>query len=79
MVTLPPLPLKLVAMGFLCARELFEYTCQLLSIVLVLQDNNIKEILEKGGQTITLTIIPTFIYEHMIKWYVHVQVILSLL
>lgn len=45
--------------------------------LLFLQDNQIKEILEKGSQTITLTIIPTFIFEHMIKWYV--QVILSLL
>ena len=49
----------------------------MLLLTLVLQDKDIKDILEKGGQTISLTIIPTFIFEHMIKWYV--QVILSLL
>lgn len=35
--------------------------------VVGLKDNDIKAILDKAGQTITLTILPTFIYEHMMK------------
>lgn len=35
--------------------------------VVGLKDNDIKAILDKAGSTVTLTIIPTFIYEHMIK------------
>ena len=39
------------------------------SLFFILQDSDIKAILEKAGQTITLTIIPTFIFEHMVKWW----------
>ncbi|KAK2574214.1 Syntenin-1 [Acropora cervicornis] len=35
--------------------------------VVGLKDNDIKAILDKAGSTVTLTIIPTFIYDHMIK------------
>lgn len=35
--------------------------------VVGLKDSDIKEILDKGGRTISLTIIPSFIYEQMIK------------
>ncbi|CAH3120439.1 unnamed protein product [Porites lobata] len=50
--------------GLLTEHNLVEVNGQ---NVVGLKDNDIKAILEKGGQTITLTVIPTFIYEHIIK------------
>lgn len=50
--------------GLLTEHNLVEVNGQ---NVVGLKDNDIKAILEKGGQTITLTVIPTFIYEHIMK------------
>lgn len=50
--------------GLLTEHNLVEVNGQ---NVVGLKDNDIKAILEKGGQTITLTVIPTFIYEHIVK------------
>lgn len=50
--------------GLLIEHNLVEVNGQ---NVVGLKDNDIKVILEKGGRTISLTIIPTFIFEHMIK------------
>ncbi|KAJ7333686.1 hypothetical protein OS493_015768 [Desmophyllum pertusum] len=50
--------------GLLIEHNLVEVNGQ---NVVGLKDNLIKEILEKCSQTITLTIIPTFIFEHMVK------------
>lgn len=50
--------------GLLIEHNLVEVNGQ---NVVGLKDKDIKDILEKGSQTISLTIIPTFIYEHMIK------------
>lgn len=50
--------------GLLTEHNLVEVNGQ---NVVGLKDSDIKAILEKAGQTITLTIIPTFIFEHMVK------------
>lgn len=50
--------------GLLIEHNLVEVNGQ---NVVGLKDSDIKAILEKAGQTITLTIVPTFIFEHMVK------------
>ena len=37
---------------------------------LCLQDKLVQEIMINGGQTVTITIMPTFVYEHIVKRYV---------
>ena len=34
----------------------------------VLQDSEIGEIIDNGDRTITVTIMPSFLYEHVVKW-----------
>lgn len=33
-----------------------------------LQDDDIGEIIDAGGRTITVTIMPSFLYDHICKW-----------
>lgn len=35
-----------------------------------LQDDGIGEIIDAGGRTITVTIMPSFLYDHICKWWV---------
>ena len=34
------------------------------------QDDKISEIIDAGGRTITVTVMPSFLYDHICKWYV---------
>ena len=46
----------------------FQVVRYMSKIFVVFQDDKVSEIIDAAGRTVTVTIMPSFLYEHIVKW-----------